>query len=355
MRAPIPFLVTVTLSFAIAGGCSEPVSPIPASGDRAEGERPPRVVPPAAPSSYAIYLANAAGEDLRLLAHGIRPTWSPDGSRIAFERPNGSGIHVIAVDGQMHREVRGGESWLPRWSADGSRISFGTFIPNRDNGPMPMGDVAFGVMNSDGSGETLLGEFEFSGTIPPAEWSPDGRKVALVSGARDGADLRVINVDGSGTARLTRLGTVAGADWSPDGRRLAFHARGSVYVIDADGSNLKRLTRDADSLVVRHLEWSPRGDRIAFTLTLDPLVWEVLYHPRSSTLHVIDADGSNRMLLATDAADPRWLPGGRSLSFRTASDEIWTVAANGGEPSRLLRNAVGAEWSPDGTLIAYVR
>jgi Tol biopolymer transport system component len=215
--------------------------------------------------------------------------------------------------------------------------------------------MTFGVINADGSGEIMLAQTNFQGTIPPAEWSPDGRKIAFVGGEVSRADLYVINTDGSGLAQLTQLGTVTGAAWSPDGRTLALRAAGSVYVINADGSDLTLLTHATHSLVVRHLEWSPQGDRIAFSLSLDPLVWETK-DPGSLTVHVINADGTNRITVATNAVDPRWLRDGRTLSFsRWFVDEIWTVSADGGEPSLLLPGGFGAAWSPDGTRIAYVK
>jgi Tol biopolymer transport system component len=249
---------------------------------------------------YNIYLADPSGLDLWHLAPGYGPTWSPDGREIAFTGSRGdgtsSGIFVMDVGGTARRRLRGGDSWLLRWSPEGSKIAFVTCIPNGEN----MCDMKFGVINSDGSGEILLAQINTSGTIPPAEWSPDGKKIAFVGGERCCADLYVINADGSGLTQLTRLGTVTGVDWSPDGRTLALRAAESVYVVNADGTN--------------------------------------------------------RIAVATNAVDPRWLRDGRTLSFgRWFVDEIWTVSADGGEPSLLLRDGFGAEWSADGTRIAYVR
>ena len=344
-------LLTLGVLIGFAGGCTEPTVPTQ------PGIVPPGIVPPPASShGYMLYLANPSGVDLRQLARGHAPTWSPDGSRIAFEGGGtSSGIYIMDVDGTAQRQLRGGDSWLPRWSPEGSQIAFVTCIPNEENGPFPMCDMTVGVIDADGSGEKMLAQANVSGTVPPAEWSPDGRKIAFVSGEGNLADLYVINTDGSGLAQLTRLGTVTGADWSPDGRTLALRAAGSVYVINADGSDLTQLTDDTDSLVVRHVEWSPHGDRIAFSLSLDPVVWETK-DPESLTLHVINTDGTNRITVATHARDPRWFRDGRTLSFgRWFVDEIWIVSADGGEPSLLLRDGHGAEWSPDGTRIAYVK
>ena len=187
------------------------------------------VVPPPAPThGYHIYLANPSGLDLRQLARGHGPAWSPEGSKIAFEGADGT--YIMDVSGTAQWRLRGGASWLPRWSPEGSKIAFVTCIPNGGNGPFPeiTCDMTFGVINADGSGEIMLAQTNFQGTIPPAEWSPDGRKIAFVGGEVSRADLYVINTDGSGLAQLTQLGTVTGAAWSPDGRTLALRAAGSV-------------------------------------------------------------------------------------------------------------------------------
>lgn len=219
-------------------------------------------------------------------------------------------------------------------------------------------DVAWGTMNADGSDERILAlSPPFWLTIPPAEWSPDGQKLAFVRAVGGGgtrADLFVINADGSGLAQLTQLGTITGAVWSPDGQRLALWAGRSVYVINADGSAMTQLTQDPSPLVVRNVGWSPLGDRLVFSVRPDPIVVE---NPDAETrkIHVMNIDGTGRITVATGAQDPRWLPDGRTVAFRSSNDDIWTVSADGGEPSLLIPDSFDAVWSPDGTRIAFVR
>lgn len=102
------------------------------------------------------------------------------------------------------------------------------------------------IMDADGSHITPLTNARGIHWTPT--FSPDGRKIAFVSN-RSGNGQIYTNVDGS---HLTRLPNPAGTIWSPrfspDGRKIAFAYRdekvGSwqIYIMDADGSHLTRLT-----------------------------------------------------------------------------------------------------------------
>ena len=96
-------------------------------------------------------------------------------------------------------------------------------------------------------------------------WSPDGRKIAFDGTTRDGkSEIYVINADGSGKRRLTRTaGQEFGPAWSPDGRKIAF-SRGpnghqQVYVMNADGSGQRRLTHLPAHNIASPLAWLPDG------------------------------------------------------------------------------------------------
>ena len=111
-------------------------------------------------------------------------------------------------------------------------------------------------MNADGSAQENLTQQPASDSHP--SWSPDGRKLVFVSRRDGNAEIYVMNADGSGLRNLTRTPSDdLDPAWSPDGRAIAFvqkkcmpsRTRGDrcetyLYVVNADGSGLRRLTTD---------------------------------------------------------------------------------------------------------------
>jgi Lysyl oxidase/WD40-like Beta Propeller Repeat len=150
----------------------------------------------------------------------------------------------------------------------------------------------------------------------------------------------------AGHRKLRLLAPDAGEPaWSPDGRRLAYVALGAggthdLYVADADGTNVGRLTR-TDGVDETSPSWSPDGTRLVFE--------------RGGRIVALRADGSSERVLAA-GLEAAWSPGGRRIAF-SDGDDVFLVSAKGGRARRLV-SAFGAQtspaWSPDGGRIAYV-
>jgi Tol biopolymer transport system component len=280
-------------------------------------------------------------EDLHPCPCNFGPQWSPDGKKIAWSREGT--VYVMNVDGSGKRRVSpAGEerSWTgsPRWSPDGSRLAYEF---RRETFGAPRAEY---LVKADGSwGRRLT-----SGGEP--RWSPSGQKLSFV---RDG-DIWAINTDGSGIQRLTndRRGAPTGAPWSPDGTTLAAAlgdtslAGGDLknvcseglYAIRADGSGEARIAR-AKACHPAAPQWSPRGDRIAFS--------------DGGRVVVVNADGSARVALA-DGTDPVWSPDGTRLAF--SRGRLFIVASTGGTATPITPTdtpAVRPSWSPDGRTIVF--
>ncbi|WP_419194997.1 cadherin domain-containing protein, partial [Novipirellula herctigrandis] len=189
-----------------------------------------------------------------------------------------------------------------------------------------------------------------------ASWSPDGSKIAFRSDRDGNDDIYVMDADGSNVTRLTFTGTATEGmpRWSPDGTKILFHSdqdgNDEIYVMDADGSNQTRLTNDASS--DNGALWFPDGSKIAFRSDRDG----------DYEVYVMDVDGSNQTRLTFTVGDDSardWSPDGSQLLFtseRDGNSELYLMDADGSNQTRLTNDPGsdgGASFSPDGSQIAF--
>jgi TolB protein len=228
------------------------------------------------------------------------------------------------------------------------------------------------VTNPDGTGLTKLPSVP--GDTDPA-WSPDGSKIAFVRFREGGAGIWVVNADGTGERRITDGGPdVDGTDlapaWSPDGSRIAFAREGrpakaatgntDIYVVNADGTDLVRLTDDP--MMEYAPTWSPDGSRIAFE------AYDLAAGgnpPSPLRLYVMNADGTDMHALGPENVEgPSWSPDGTEIAFvDTETGSIMAINPDGTALRRVVDAAAlvggvhlvyGATWSPDGTQLAFM-
>lgn len=204
---------------------------------------------------------------------GYLPAWSPDGTQIVFGAfvgdPDESGnreseLFLMNSDGSNVRQLtdRPGPDVDPVWSPDGTRIAWwGQDPPTEGTATQPnclyMVDVQSGEVTELGDGADPV-------------WSPDGQRIAFTLQqqpeegtfqATPSTDIWVIDVETGARSQLTQdPSSDLWPVWSPDGQRIAFvserdESSGEVYVMNADGSDVRRLTDNDLSEVM--LAWAP--------------------------------------------------------------------------------------------------
>ena len=233
------------------------------------------------------------------LPYSRNPAWSPDGKYIAFNAPTGGiyQIHTVQANGSDLKQLTfdDSSSYSPAWSFDGKYI---TFLSQRDDAvnergvPLQRGyimksdgseqrrftkdqefvnavswyppkgglisvSVAYTrytlktyIMDLDGLIQKQFPEF-FIDSIP--SWSPSGESIVFVDVTQvncsqivvakaDGSDQTCLTIDGIGPPVVS----VGGAAWSPDGKYIIFSSNldgdSDLYIVEANGSNLRQLT-----------------------------------------------------------------------------------------------------------------
>jgi len=171
-------------------------------------------------------------------------------------------------------------------------------------------------------------------------------------------EIYVMNADGSDQRRLTNWRLWDGfPDWSPDGEQIAYYSYLSdknwvIKVMDADGGNPRQLTDSGVCDGAPH--WSPDSTRITYDsgdCTGD-----------HREIYVVDVDGGTPRNLSNHEADDMlaaWSPDSAHLVFSSNRDgnyELYVMDADGGNVRRLTENTAddyAPAWSPDGTQIAF--
>jgi len=183
-----------------------------------------------------------------------------------------------------------------------------------------------------------------------------GNKIAFASDRDGNYEVYVMNEDGSGLKRLTNNPDEdVFPCWSPDGRKIAFESRRDgnpeIYVMNADGTEQTNLTNSTSW--DQFPSWSSDGQNIAFHSIRD----------ENHEIYTMNSDGSELKRLTNNSTHdmgPSWSPDGMKIAFHSIKDEnheIYVMNADGSEQTRLTNDPArdtSPAWSPDGKKIAFV-
>ena len=357
------------------------------------------------------------GAPVRIAEAGTSPTFSPDGTQIAYIHPGDreNRVWVMDADGGNAREILADEEALVggvaglQWSPAGDRIAIGMEGKHRTH--------AIYTFTPDGSAFTEV----IGGAVSPF-WSPDGSQIAytvvcyeLCQATGDTDSLGVADADGS-NVRL--FGFAASGPWHPgtptetteptptetpsptstpappvtsitrvDGEVLRFtgeesQGRGDLVAVHPETGESRVLVEGLED--INKASWSADGRWIAFETTLGPL-WVVgsdqpprqlsdgyvgwTWSPTNArlavvdgnTLSVVDASTGQATELTSTEWTPVWSPDGTRLVFGERGGTIYSVDVRTGERSLLVRlpgefldSVDRIEWSPDGSRLAIL-
>ncbi|MGZ8473758.1 MAG: TolB family protein, partial [Candidatus Deferrimicrobiaceae bacterium] len=323
-RPAVPVAAGAGAATAVPGdGMPEGVSPgtalpetTPGAAQPAEEEKNPEAIEP---------LQIRPLDGVAPGSNDSNPVWSPDGSRIAFERSRGDGKEIVILrpDGTVEDTIRhqaeeaGGASpfLLPgdsgeasfnagiSWSPSGKRYVF------MSNG----GEGNYDLFLRDLGGESSSRLTDHKEKDGHAHWSPTADNlVVFVSGRTGKGDLYLLDVSTRAVTRRTQgEGAYLYPRWSPDGTRIAVthgsNENHDIHLLDgAAGPGGRETERALTSWPWDDLRpaWSPDGTRIAFYSNYnragDPSIWSII-------------------VVAADGTDPRE---GEGLAAKVAAADV---------------------------------
>jgi Tol biopolymer transport system component len=204
--------------------------------------------------AWRIWEITADGSDLRQLTkqesddQDVDPMFSPDGKSILFTSTRGgkAGVWRMAVDGSKAEQVCDGDQ--AEWSPDGKKIAL------RRNERVLTRDFA-------GGAEKILSPDDWPHCSGPA-WSPDGKSIAFAARWESGNGVFIVASDGGKPAKVYDQQGACEPHWAPDGKRLVYETETHICTINPDGTKNRVITYFGG--VQRYARYNPEGSFLVF-------------------------------------------------------------------------------------------
>jgi Tol biopolymer transport system component len=266
-------------------------------------------------------VALAGGPILQVTADGtssVRPAWSPDGTRIAFQTSENNAYHVY-------------------------------------------------VMAADGSNRRLISQLDNDDRHPA--WSPDGSTLAVDSGTDLKREITLVDLGTSARTQITNLGGFASFPaWSPDGAKLSFYLYQNgvldLWTVKNNGADPLQMThalaseqKNQCTFACHAAAWSPDGSRLAYADGDQTHVYTMRSDDASDQVKVSADEPTGRSHFPEYLRDGRLAYVTEHIDPGMSWTDVWAVTPGSNQPPTQLLQGVQVqgpfEFSPDETQLLF--
>ena len=236
--------------------------------------------------AWRLWLIKADGSELKRLTtqdsdgQDVDPMFSPDGKSVLFTSTRGgnAGVWRLALEAPKPERICDGDQ--AEWSPDGKRIAL------RRHERIVIRDLASGAENT-------LSPEDWPHCSGPA-WSPGGKSLAFAARWQGGNGIFIVPAQGGKPAKVYDQQGACEPHWSPDGSRLVYETETHICTINPDGTKARVITYFGG--VQRYARYSPDGKTLVFCQGVSEQgPWELYLIPAAGGTPVKLTEGGSDM------------------------------------------------------------